>query len=369
MNSKPSPWLALSVFAAFVSFAPAAAHAGTTAAAIAAGGIVPLNQTSVVIAREVVRISDRRVVVEYDLRNDSASDASADLAFLVPPYQNQWDAMDPAAQAFRSLKLFVDDKPVEYKAEAKAELNGLDITKTLEKARIDIATFGHLSLGRDQHSASRRVFVADYERLPEKERHRLRSEGIFKGEEGYSLYTVRLEYRWQQTIPAHATVHVRQEYKPVIGYTEAPPEADALRTALVSTSGAARTSSMAGGDQQNPLAGFCPNTRFVDEILKAHKAFAQTLGPGILPHWVDYDMLSGTAWRRPIEDFTLIVDIPQPEDGIGTLVSFCSPGVIDKHDGSHLEIHLSKFVPAVDLHIGFFNAPMEAPDTPVAASR
>jgi hypothetical protein len=367
MTSRPSPWLALSVFAAFVSLAPAAAHAGTTAAAIAAGGIVPLNQTSVVIAKEVVRISDRRVVVEYDLRNDSASDVSADLAFPVPAYQNQWDAMDPAAQAFRSYKVFADDKPVEYKTEARADLNGLDITKTLEKARIDIATFGHLYLGRDQHSATRRVvFVADYERLPEKERHRLRGEGIFKGEEGYSLYTVHLEYRWQQTIPAHATVHVRQEYKPVIGYTEAPPEIDALKAALVSTSAAAHPGANVG-EKQNPLGGFCPNARFVDAMLNAHKAFAQTLGPGILPHWVDYDLLSGTAWRKPIEDFTLIIDIPQAEDGVGTLVSFCAPGVIDKHDGSHIEIHLNKFTPAVDLHVGFFNAPMESQDAPVAA--
>src|SRR5579863_5292351 len=196
MNPKPSPWLALSLLAAAAFIAHARAYAGNSVPAIAAGGLVPLSDSRIAVARQVVHISDRKIVIEYDLRNDTAADLTTDLVFPVPPYQNQWDAMDPATQAFRSLRIWADDKPVKFLSEAKAELNGVDITRTLEKAHIDVATFGHLDLGKDQHSAARKVFAADYERLTPKERHRLRNEGIFKGAEGYCLYTVHLKYHW-----------------------------------------------------------------------------------------------------------------------------------------------------------------------------
>lgn len=369
MNPKPSPWLALSLLVAVAVIAHARAFAANSVPAIAAGGLVPVGDIRIAVAKEVVRISDRKVEVDYDLRNDTGADITTDLGFPVPPYQNQWDAVDPATQAFRSLRVWVDDQPVKYRSEARAELNGLDITKTLEKARIDVASFGHLDLGRDQHAATRRVFVEDYERLPKKEKHRLRSEGIFKGEEGFCLYTVHLRYHWSQTIPAHSTVHIRQEYVPVVGFMETPPpQADALQAALMpppAKPGA--TPSAASGDDKNPLGGFCADSSLVSNMLQAQKVFSQSWGGGILPHWVDYDLLSANDWHKPIEDFTLVVDIPQPENGARTLISFCSPGVVEQRNSDHPQVHLTNFVPAIDLHIGFFNAPIEPQGAPVAA--
>jgi hypothetical protein len=368
MTPKPSPWLALPILAAAAMFAPAPALAGNSATSIAAGGLVPRRDARIAIAKEVVRISDRKVVVEYDLRNDSASDVTTDLMFPVPAYQNAWDAMDPAAQAFRSLKIWADGQPVKYQSEAKADLDGIDITKTLEKAHIDVPTFGHLDLGRNQGAAQRKVFSADYERLTPKERKHLRNEGIYKGSEGYTLYTVNLEYHWSQTFPAHSTVHIRQEYVPVVGFTEAPPQAEVLKAALTpaaNQAGAKPVTVQSG--TENPLGGFCADTKFVNSMMAAHKAFSQSFGQGILPHWVDFNLLSAADWHEPIEDFTLIVEIPQPENGLQTLVSFCSPGVVEKGNTDHPEVHLTKYVPGTDLHIGFFNAPLELGGAPVAA--
>jgi|HubBroStandDraft_4_1064222.scaffolds.fasta_scaffold132718_1 hypothetical protein len=368
MSPKPSPWLALSLLAAVALMADARAFAANSAPSIAAGGLVPRRDSRIAVAKEVVRISDRKVVVDYDLRNDTDADITTDLGFPVPPYQNQWDAMDPATQAFRSLRIWADDKPVKYLSEAKAELDGLDITKTLEKAHIDIASFGHLDLGRNQHTSTRPVFVEDYERLTQKEKHRLRSEGIFKGAEGYCLYTVHLLYYWPQTVPAHSTVHIRQEYVPVVGFAQAPPQADALQAAMMPPARPAGAGpGAAPSDDKNPLGGFCADSSLVHTMLQAQKAFSQSWGPGILPYWIDYDLLSANEWHKPIEDFTLIVDIPQPERGERTLVSFCSPGVVDRNDSDHPQVHLTKFVPAISLHIGFFNAPLEPSGAPVAA--
>ncbi len=363
MNAKPSPWLVL-LLAAFGVIPPAVAAQEDLTASIAAGGLVPRHDARVSIQKEVVHISDRKIVVDYDLRNDGPADVTTDLAFAVPPYRDPWDAMDPAKQAFRSLKLWADDKPIQYKSEATADLDGQDITRTLEKAHIDVATFGHLEIGRSQHKSTGPTLVADYERLSKKEKHRLTSEGIFKGAEGYCLYTVHLTYHWQQFVPARETVHTRQEYVPVVGFTQTMPRGDALQAALLPAASQITKAPVGAG---NPLGGFCADTTFVQKMMQAQKTFSESWGASTAPHWVDYALTTDLGWHKPIEDFTLIVDIPQTQRGLQTLISFCSPGVIDKHDSDHIEVHLTKYVPAADLHIGFFNAPWDEQAGPVAA--
>lgn len=368
MNPKPSPGLALLFLGAPALLLPAVTVFGQSAPSIAAGGLEPSSDPRITVVRELVHISDRKVAVEYDLANNSDADITTDLGFAVPPYKNQWNLLDPALQSFRSLHVWADGKPVEYRTETKADLDGRDVTKTLEKARIDIATFGHMNLGRDQHQSTRTVFVADYERLPQKEKHRLRGEGIFKGEEGFSLYTVNMRYHWEQTLAAHSTAHIREEYIPVVGFTEAPPQAQALEAAL--TPAAAGTGAAPGRTQSQAsqlLGGFCADPKFIHTMLDAHKYFAQNWGGSIVPHWVDFSLLSDSGWRKPIEDFTLVVDIPEPADGQRTLISFCAPGIVDKMGTGHPQVHLTKYVPGTDLHIGFFNAPMESAESPIAA--
>jgi hypothetical protein len=368
MLSKPSPILAFPLWCAVPFLLPAQFAAANSAPSVAAGGLLPRHDVHITVAREVVHISDRKVIVEYDFRNDGAADLTTELEFPVPPYQNQWDAMDPVLQSFRTLKIWADGKPVEYETEAKAELNGRDVSKTLRDAGIDIPTFGHLQIGRDQHGAAQHIWVADYERLHEKERHHLESEGIFKGEEGYCAYTVNLRYHWLQEFPAHAIVHIREEYLPVVGFTQVPADPGAFQAALTPTAGS--NNAWRGPDAQNirsQLGGFCTDSRFVQTMLWAQKAFAGTWDGGIIPHWVDFNLSADVLWHKPIEDFTLIVDVPQPGRGQQTLVSFCSPGVVDKHDMEHPQVHLTKYVPGTDLHIGFFNVPLQTPGEPVAA--
>jgi hypothetical protein len=365
MPAKPSLRISLTLLCVAALFRSAAAS-GESAPSIAAGGLEPAGDVRLVVAKEVIHISDRRVTVEYDLRNDAARDVTTDLEFPIPPYKDQWDLTDPSFQAFRSFKAWVDGKEIQFRTDAKADLDGVDITSVLKKAKIDIPTFGHLVLGRDQHSTSRPILVADYERLSQKEKKRLRNEGIFKGGEGYALYTVYLKYFWPQAIAAHATVHIRVEYAPVIGFTQIPPDADAFKAELTPVS-AQPTPGATPIAQENPLGGFCADTNFVRRLLHAQKVFAESWGTQIVPQWVDFALTGDRGWHKPIEDFSLIVDSPQPEQGQEELVSFCSPGVVDKNDGDHLEVHLTNYLPGADLHIGFFNVPVEAQATPLAA--
>jgi len=258
MNPKTPRWPALFLIAVSAIFVPSQAIASESAAAIAAGGLVPRGQARIVIAKEVIHISDRKIVVDYDFRNDGNKDVTTDLAFPIPPYKNEWDAMDPAAQSFHSFLAWVNDEPVKYETEATAEVNGNDVTKTLQARHIDISTFGHLEIGRDQHYMVRVVAVPDFVRLSKKDQHRLQSDGIFDRSDGFSKFTVKLQYHWAQTFPAHATVHVRQEFAPVVGFTELPAEGVAFQAALLPAS--RRTGAMlepAAVGSVNILDGFC----------------------------------------------------------------------------------------------------------------
>jgi len=361
MDRNSTRWVALLFFAAPVFFNASQVVVGESAPSIAAGGIVPRGQPCIAIASEVVRISDRRVSVDYDFRNDGGADVTVDLVFPIPPYKNEWDAMDPLAQSFRSFVLSVNDQPVIFQTEATAELNGSDVTKTLQSHHIDISTFGHLEIGRDQHYMVRRVAVPDFSQLSKKDQHRLQSEGIFERENGFSKYTVKLEYHWRQTFPAHSTVHIRQEFAPVVGFTQVPALADALQAALLPAS--SQTSAMlepAAVESVKLLNGFCANTASLRSMLRAQEVFAQS-SEAVLPQWVDFALTSSRAWNEPIEDFTLIVEVPQPAQDQQTLVSFCSPGVMQKPDANHIQVHLKNFTPATDLHVGFFNEPVNMP--------
>jgi hypothetical protein len=67
---------------------------------------------------------------------------------------------------------------------------------------------------------------------------------------------------------------------------------------------------------------------------------------------VDFILTTDNVWKKPIEDFSLIVD----RSPAGGPVSFCSPESADpeKPDASHFRVHLTNFVPTRELRIGFF---------------
>lgn len=84
--------------------------------------------------------------------------------------------------------------------------------------------------------------------------------------------------------------------------------------------------------------------------------------------WVDFILTTANTWQQPIEDFTLIVERPQPEGAWRFHVSFCLPadGKVEKLDADHFQVHLTNFIQASELHIGFFEVPLAKPAQPTA---
>jgi Domain of unknown function (DUF4424) len=354
--------LAFAVAWGWIASMPALAD--DSAAAIAAGGLVPRRETRIVMAREVLQISVKKVVVDYDFRNDTAEDVTTEVAFPISPYSSGFvEGPQPEAQSFQSFKLWVDGKPVHYESEAKATLNDKDVSALLEANHIDIPTFGHFNVSLD----SKRVEVTktpDFTRLPKSARDQLVKAGLFKlVDDPWGQWTVHLQYHWTQTFPAHSTVHIRHEYPPVAGFTE-------LGRAAVEDSLAQFTTGHSAGndpDEVKFLTQFCADQPFLSTLarqLRENESAVQAdvekqMAGTAYPSWVDFILTSANTWQRPIEDFTLIVERPKAEHGGKMLISFCSPadGKVEKTDVDLLQVHLTNFIPASELHIGFFEVP------------
>jgi hypothetical protein len=335
------------------------ARADDGAAAVAAGGLVTRRETRIVMAKEVLKISPTKVVVDYDFRNDSDEDVTTEVAFPIPPYEDGPDDWPAKKSSFADFMLVIDGKPVSYRAEARAFLKKRDVTDILKKDKIDIATFGHYDWDKNR--------APEFSRLPKQEQTRLVKLGLFDPDEQWGNWTVHLQYHWSQEFPAHSTIHIRHEYTPIVGFTQfSVHEIDAaLRSGTP----------IEIPDDREDHRGLCMDRPFLqalhtsltESLAQAKTTDDQDRAGTAYPHWVDFVLTTANTWKQPIEDFTLIVERPRPKDGLRMLVSFCSPedAPTEKLDVDHFQVHLNNFIPRAELHIGFFDIPQDKPARPI----
>jgi hypothetical protein len=357
MKMKPL-FCALALAAGVAFFAALPAPADDAAASIAAGGLVPRRETRIVMAKEVLRISPDKVVVDYEFRNDTDQDVTTEVAFPIPPYSYGPDSTAIESASFSGFKLLIDGKPVSYQIEAKAALNGRDVTAILAADKIDIPSYGHL---REPSGGEEKFQTPDLERLPAAEQQRLIDLGLFARDENsrWGLWEVHLQYHWTQRFPAHSTVHIRHEYTPVEGDELMP--LDTFKEALASADAAVPApANLPPPDDPKLLASFCPDPTLLRGAIARIEASDPQSGSFAYPQWVDFILTSANTWRQPIEDFTLVIERGKPRGGMGPrLISFCSPldAPVKKLDADHFQIHLTNFVPQAELRIGFFDLP------------
>lgn len=329
---------------------------------------MPRRETRIVMAKEVLQISEKKVVVDYDFRNDSDESVTTEVAFPIPPYSNEFEEQELPEQSFQSFRVWVDGKPVAYKIEAAASFHGKNVTALLRGDRIDISTLGHFD---DSNGIPT---TRDFGRLSASLKRELTREGLFdnlgdppeknQGLGVFARWTVRLQYHWTQVFPAHSTTHIRHEYTPAIGFTQIDTSSVGDLLSQVSTGQRAKDDS--GGVKL--LESFCANKPFLETIARTFReaeSKAKTDDEGAeagiaYPSWVDFILTSANTWKRPIGDFTLIVELGKSEiENTQRLVSFCSPtgANVEKIDASRFRVHLTNFVPSSELHIGFFDMP------------
>jgi hypothetical protein len=334
--------------------------ADDSAASIAAGGLVPRRETRIVMSKEVLRISEKKVVVDYDFRNDTDRDVTTEVAFPIPPYKNDFPNEDIPGQSFQSFRLWVEGKPVHCEVEAKATLNGKDVTNLLEANHIDVATFGHFVDTVDATNTGV-TFTRDFDKLPKPVREKLVKDGLFNEVESpvFSTWAVHLQYHWTQAFPAHSTIHIRHEYAPAVGYQLIQHETFKSVLAAGKNLKANPLTPDRPQDDKDLLASFCPDPSFLLPMIQSLSNADPSTGGYTETQWVDFILTTANTWQRPIEDFTLIIERPAVDRGSRTLVSLCSPedGKVEKLDADHFQVHLTNFVPKSELHIGFFDVP------------
>ena len=317
----------------FFSLTSPAMFADDGAASIAVGGLVPRRETRIVMAKEVLRISLEKVIVDYDFRNDTDEDVTTEVAFPVPPYENDFPEVDVADQAFKSFRLWVDGNPIQYRSESKAILKGKDVSGVLAANKIDIPTFGHFTEKDSKGNAE--VVVPDFDRLLPAKQLALEKAGLFDKDLPRGLWTVHLQYYWTQIFRAHSTTHIRHEYTPVAGAE------DSIKYGLGSS---------ADPTASKELQKFCID----DRLGTALKKIANSKGKDAPYFWVDFILTTANSWKTPIEDFTLIVERPHPKGDEADYVSFCWDGPVTKVDPDHFSAKVTNLVPTRELKIGFF---------------
>jgi hypothetical protein len=307
-------------------------HADDGAASIAAGGLVVMKQEPrITMAKEGLQISASKVVVDYDFRNDGDEDVTTEVAFPIPDYSLEMEDAEPSRQGFDDFRLWIDGSPAHYLMEARAFLSGTDYTKLLSSMHVDIASFGHATSNDDS---------SDIQRLNPVQREQLERAGLIdRGSRGPNWH-VRKKYYWKQTFPAHKTVHIRHEYKPVLG----------SENSVSYGMGPSPDPNMA-----KELKSFC-----IDGHLRATLEGVFAKDKNASYSYVDFILTTANTWKTPIEDFTLIVERPHWKDwksgnDLGNYVSFCWDGPITKIDTDHFAAHAVNFIPRKEFRVGFFS--------------
>ena len=296
------------------------------AASIAAGGIIMMKrEPRITMAREVLRISVRNVVVDYDFRNDSNQNITTTVAFPVPMYPEDEARIDGPV-FFDDFKLWINGSPAIYKIEASAFLNDKEYTQLLNEMHVNIATLG-ITNSNDSEPV-------DANRLPADQRKQLVDLGLIEKENGETRWKVKKKYYWQQTFPAHKIVHIRHEYTPATG---------GYATGLLSGIRDQDSSNA------NDLMSFCIEGRLKTILQQAAKD-DKSIDTGYA--YVDFILTTANTWKTPIEDFTLIVEHANRE---GAYTSFCWDGPVTKIDATHFSAHRHNFIPIKELRVGWFH--------------
>jgi len=319
---------------AAAAFSTISVRADDGAASIAAGGIIVMKrEPRIVMAKEVLQISTKKVIVDYDFRNDSDEDITTEVAFPIPDYALAVGEFVPSQQSFDDFQLWVDGAPARYLSEARAFLNDIEYTQLLTGMNVDVASLGHVPVGRDAPP------IGDIQRLTAAQRKQLENVGLIDQDDNFPLWKVKKKYYWQQTFPAHKIVHIRHEYTPRLG------SENSVAYALGSKPNLAMAKEM---------DSFCLDNHLHDKL----QEIANSRDKSADYSYVDFILTTANTWKTPIEDFTLIVERPHSKNNRGetetSYVSFCWNGPVTKIDADHFSAHTVNLVPSKEMRIGFF---------------
>jgi hypothetical protein len=265
------------------------------------GTIVFKSQSDISMDKEVLDISENRIVVDYVFTNNGKTDLSIPIAFPMPPmYFGEGDHNE-----IRDFKVRVNGSDVKTSRRLVVLLDG----KTDISARI-------AALGWSERDLV--GLFPDFDVWP-KGKKPLPREWLNGNE---PRFTLNEYFTWQQTFPAGRPLSIRHSYTPSV------------------STGVPRTASVLVED-------FAKET-CMDEPFKT--AIKRRDGNYGLP-WthLNYILLTAANWQGPIKDFTLRIRKQAPSD----VISMCFDDDLSKIDPLTFEFHRQNYRPNRNLSMLF----------------
>jgi hypothetical protein len=304
-----------------------AAVANDSEAAVAIGGLVLKKNDVIVMESEDLFISPDEVRVAYVYRNRGRAPLTLTIAFPLPPVdfskEDEGRVIDRPEETL-DFKTTVDGKPVSFRRDVRATLDGRDVTARLLAAGLPL-------------DRSDDIFRAAVDRLAPAERARLIADKLIddssRGANDRVLHAPRWTYVLslvrEQTFAPDRPVRVEHRYRPVAGGSVAGSiELLARGTDKALTAEYRRT--------------YCTDADFIKglarKMAKKKVSFREI--------FLRYVLKTGANWSGPIRDFRLVIDKGKPE----RFLSLCGSG-LRKVSPTAFEMRRKNFTPTQDLEI------------------
>ena len=336
--SRPPSWpcprclTAVILTCALILVSGSSVRANDTLVTLGAGGLVPTKSSAIAMESEELQISIHQVTIRYVFRNDSDKDVDAIVAFPLPALDGGevfYEPIDLPGEAdldFMDFKVVSDGKAIPASMEARAAVNGHDITARLQAAGVPVSV-----LLRPLNSALLKI-------LPDR-RTQLEREGLIVAEPHFSpgilasgtqgwwaTWKMLVKYYWSQHFPAKSKVELEQTYRPVVGGSYLVAHDD-------------------GSTNVKPYCGGAEALRKIAEFKIRHPA-TDDAATVLLERRVQYILTTANNWNGPIRRFRLTVTSDTPDD----IVLTCTPG-LKRLSPTRYELVRSDFRPRRELDI------------------
>ncbi|SKA19116.1 protein of unknown function [Trichlorobacter thiogenes] len=252
--------------------------------------------------KEVLTISQKKVLVEYVFTNTSQKELTIPIAFPMPPmYFGQGDHSEIA-----DFKLMVNGKQVKTERKLVVLLdNGQDITQNFFELGWDVNAVASLEEGE---------YPNNKKQLPAR----------WLDKNNSPRFTISEYFIWKQTFPAGKPVAISHSYKPSISSGVPRPASEIIQTFKKST---------------------CLNENAQSTIRK------QSGVHGVNWEHLSYILMTAKNWQGPIKDFRLIIKKQNASD----LLSLCFDEELVKTDSKTYQFHKQNFIPKRNLELLFIS--------------
>jgi len=285
------------------------AYGDDSAAEVTPAGLQFKELKEVSIEREDLSISLESIDVSMTFINNSSHDISTTVAFPIPDYK--FDPPEGFAE-FNDFSVEVDGKPIEFKTEAKAIIEGKDYAKILNEMHVPFQDINASLSYLDSMSDSNRDKLIDIGII---------DTAYFRN---FPSWSVRKKYYWTQVFPAGKSITVKHRYTPYFGFNYF-------------------------GYWKN-ISLFkkktCADKKIMDQIESCSNKSMATV------QWVSYILKSALNWKQPMKVFHLTVCKPQ-----GAMISTCFRHHLTQIDPETYEATINNFIPDSDLSLYFIQLP------------